>query len=511
MSKNVRCYPIQTYQNEIKNDLILDLYSEYRKYYEYQIHKQYINYQQTGYLNKSIDTKNDNSLLSERYKRNAVYQVCGQLQSWLSNRDNKIKDIVHNNESLKDKEKRILHLIRRNQIQKEQTLTILYSKDNKKKGIKKGDIKEEVFIPKEYIQIYKSILRQIKWRLPTNKRISMQLNVNVCQLIKKQTKYKKLNAHNFDYWFELSTLNKGQKTYIPAKMNSYLKEQVGQGKLLNSVRIDFKGSLISFNLMINKEQKDYESEIDSIGIDFGTKHLFALSTGNIFGVSFGKQLKSYDAKIILLQKRLQHQGIRPSSSKRYRRLVFKCREFIKNEINRNFNKIIKEIKPQEIALERLDFRHSKLNKTMNRILRKCGRSVIKSKLQTLEKDYGIQVIEVNPAYTSQECNNCGFVHKNNRNNRDQFKCQICNYKKHADINASRNIQSRSSCAVLKGKSCKRTIKKHLFDQFKRNILQCDKSITGFVSPNSRAIFLDFKPLTFQDFYGLIKSGNKLKV
>ena len=491
--KNIRSYPIKTYQNQDKNDIIFAVYNEYKKYYEYQINKQYRNYQRTGYLNKSIDTKKDKFLLNERYRRNVVYQACSQMKSWLSNRDNKIKDIIHQCDSLSDHEKRILHIIRRSHQNFNET-------------------KEEILITKEYIQIYKSILRQVKWRLPSNKNISMQLNANVIQLVKRKNNHKKMKATTFEYWFELSTLTPRKKVYIPAQMNSYLKEQLSRGKLLNSIRIDFKGSHISFNLSIDKDKEEYESEIDSIGIDFGTKHLFALSTGNIFGVNFGKQLKSYDDKISTLQKRLQHQKIKPNQSKRYRNLVKKCRAFIKNEINRNFNKIIKEIKPHEIVLERLDFRHSKLNKTMNRILRKCGRSVVKSKFQMLEKDYGIKVIEVNPAYTSQECKKCGFVHRLNRNNRDQFKCKNCNYKKHADINASKNIQSRSSCSVLKGKSGKRTIKKHLFNNFKKNILQCGKKSrnTFFISPNSRAIFLDFDPKNFHEFYEL-KSGNKLKV
>ena len=504
MPRNLRCYSIQTYQNQDKNNLIWDLYHEYKKYYGYQVNKQYRNYQKTGYLNKSIDTKKDKSLLSERYRRCVIYQAVGQLQSWLSNRDNKIKDIIHNCESLTDNDKRILHIIRRSpQDFKEREISILNKKTN--------EIKEEIHITKEYIQIYKSILRQVKWRLPSNKKISMQLNKNVIQLVKRKSSHKKQKATDFDYWLELSTLVPRKKVYIPAKINFYLEDRLKEGELCNSVRIDFKGSHISFNLMVDKETEYYESKIESIGIDFGTKHLFALSTGDIFGINFGTQLKAYDDKISLLQKRLQHQGIKPNSSKRYRRLVFKCRAFIKNEINRNFNKIIKEIKPQEVVLERLDFRHSKLNKTMNRILRKCGRSVIKSKLQTLEKDYGIKVIEVNPAYTSQKCNRCGFVHRLNRNNRDQFKCKNCNHTKHADINASRNVQSRSSCSVLKGKSGKRTIKKHLFNNFKKNILQCKKgSNTFLISPNSRAIFLDFNPKNFQEFYEL-KSGNKLKV
>ena len=498
MSKNVRCYPIKTYQNEGKNFVLFELYKEYKLFCEKMINIQYRLYKQTGSLNKSINTKDFSSKLSERYKRCATYQVVGMLQSWLSNRDNKIKDIIHNNQSLKDEEKRILHLIRKNNIFHERTLLLK---------------KENILISKNYIQMYKSILRQIKWRLPSHKNISMQLNNNVCKLNIKGEGSKKFKSNNFEYWIELSTLTKGKKIYFPINLNDYIKEQLGKGKRLNALRIDFKENNPVFNIMIDKEvNEDYEPKIESIGIDFGTKHLFALSTGNIFGVNFGKQLKDYDDKISLLQKRLQYQGIKPNSSKRYRRLVFKCRAFIKNEINRNFNKIIKELKPKEIVLERLDFRHSKLNKTMNRILRKCGRSVVKSKISMLEKDYGIKVVEVNPAYSSQECQRCGFVHKTNRNNRDKFICKNCNYTKHADINASKNIQSRSSFSVLKDKSDKRTIKKHLFNQFKKNILQCgvDNNI-NYISPNSRAIFLDFNPLNFNEFYDIIKSGDKLKV
>ena len=203
----------------------MDLYNEYKKYYEYQTHKQYRLYQKTGYLNKSIDTKKDISLLSERYRRCAVYQTCGQLQSWISNRDNKIKDIIHQCESLTDNEKRILHIIRRSpQDFSERKISILDKKTNK--------IKEEIFLTKEYIQIYKSILRQIKWRLPSNKKIGMQLNKNVIQLVKRKNNHKKMKASNFEYWFELSTLAKRKKSYIPAKMDSYLKEQLDKGELL---------------------------------------------------------------------------------------------------------------------------------------------------------------------------------------------------------------------------------------------------------------------------------------
>ena len=56
--------------------------------------------------------------------------------------------------------------------------------------------------------------------------------------------------------------------------------------------------------------------------------------------------------------------------------------------------------------------------------------------------YKTQVIKVNPAYTSQECSNCGYINKENRKSQSQFNCLKCNYKENADLNASKTILKR---------------------------------------------------------------------
>lgn len=495
---NIKLYPIKTEQNSLKNKEILELYKEYKRYYKIILKKNYNHYLKTGRLNKFINLKEDTTPLSERYKRIVSDQSLGQLKSWISNRNNTLTYRIHGCASLSEDQKHKLHLIK------------IYKMKNPK-TFKSG--KKEIYIKKEDITLFKSINRSLKWRLPSNKGISMYLNNNVCVLTKKQSTKKK-KAKNFDYWFELSTLKKGKKVLIPALNNKYFNQQLQEGKLLNATRIDVKkNSHISFKLMIDKEgfETGYAPEIDSIGIDFGIKNLFSISTGHIFGVTFGKQLAEMDRQIVTLQKRLQSQSIKPNKSKRYRKMVFKCKEFIENEINRNFNKIITEIKPKNIVLERLDFKNAKLSKSMNRILRKCGRSVIKSKITSLQKKYNITTTEVNPAYSSQECNKCGFVHKLNRK-KSMFQCKNCNYKKHADINASRNIRNRSSIPFLRGKSGKRTIKKFLFGEFsqKQKSLQCDmvgRNI-NHICPDRRAIFLDRNPQNFDEFFGIIKIGKK---
>ncbi|MBC7474741.1 MAG: transposase, partial [Candidatus Sericytochromatia bacterium] len=52
------------------------------------------------------------------------------------------------------------------------------------------------------------------------------------------------------------------------------------------------------------------------------------------------------------------------------------------------------------------------------------------------------VLSVNPAYSSQECSECHYVHRDNRLTQDQFKCTSCGHEDNADSNASKVIKYR---------------------------------------------------------------------
>jgi putative transposase len=67
----------------------------------------------------------------------------------------------------------------------------------------------------------------------------------------------------------------------------------------------------------------------------------------------------------------------------------------------------------------------------------------------LKYNYGTELIEVNPQYTSQKCSGCGHIHADNRKNQASFRCVKCGLSMNADLNASLNIKA----AVLAVLAC----------------------------------------------------------
>jgi transposase len=57
---------------------------------------------------------------------------------------------------------------------------------------------------------------------------------------------------------------------------------------------------------------------------------------------------------------------------------------------------------------------------------------------------GVIVVAVDPRYTSQACNVCGYVDKRNRPDQATFCCVSCRHAAPADFNAACNIRDRAA-------------------------------------------------------------------
>jgi len=85
----------------------------------------------------------------------------------------------------------------------------------------------------------------------------------------------------------------------------------------------------------------------------------------------------------------------------------------------------------------------------NRLVKFIGLTDLNNRFERIARKYNIQVSKVHAAYTSQQCNECGYIDKENRKTQEGFVCLECEFEVNADINAANNIKDRVSEAVLR--------------------------------------------------------------
>jgi len=433
----IGAYKYKHFGNKGKIDKILQVLKEYRKTAKDIAKIQWNLFFKQGNFNEYNEVKDIKSKLSERYKQTCQSQVVGILKSYISNRQNDFVEIVYNS-SLDNYTKFILFYINKSKAWFNEKLQKAILKD------KKGKVIKELPIDKYHYKLARKIIKYTfkQNKFPSFKNISMNLDKKVMDIQRK----KENKAKSFDYWIALSTLETGKRTCIPLKANSYAEKL--DGKFLNFIQVNEKDNDIEIRLVKELREKEYTPETDILAIDIGLNPLFATDKGDLFGRYFKDYLIQLDNKITKRIKHLQKNNIKPSKDKKYRELIQKFRDFLKSEINRIFNRIIQIYKPKVIVLEKLDFRSPDLSKRLNRLISNFGKRYINEKIGRIKQFYGIEVIFINPAYTSQECSNCGYIDKDNRKDTHTFECKACGNKINAQVNGAKNIFKRSSLGDL---------------------------------------------------------------
>ena len=418
------------------------LFDSCKKRYATQLEKEQTPKQSLKEQLKAIETCAVQTPLSARYVQTCYKQTLEIYLSWLT----KLEDVVRSflgNSSIIDE----LFLATCYRINKCH-LWYHSSVDLKWHQTKEGDLlvpskehKANVTLPVSLDILFfmrKLIKRGKRIRFPRLKRIkTLKLDEKVAVLEVSK------NATHFDYFLKLSTLQKGKPIYLPLKRNPYLDNCLKKGERLPFVQVRLTDKTCTISAIVGYDKAPLRSSTESIGLDFGMVAMFTTSDGERHGLSSFTKLKIWDEELLQLTKELQKQSIKLSTNKRYNQLQQRIKSYFKNEICRILNKLAKK-NVGIFVVEKLDFRAAGLSKQMNRLIGRTYRSVVKAKLARLEEQYGIQIVAVNPAYTSQECSRCHHVSKNNRKSQKDFVCQHCHFSCNADINAGRVINQRRS-------------------------------------------------------------------
>lgn len=421
-----RAYEMKLLANKKKLKIIDSILNEYRKTASSIFNLYWSNFISTGKIPQFIELSSIRSNLSERYKQTCASQIRGILMSYISNRQNDFKEIIYKS-SLCDEDQKI-KLLFINKYHKFFDEIVL---------MRKKEIEPETI--KLARKIFHHLLKVN--RLPKMNGISMALDEKVAAVAESR------NNSLIDYWVKLSTLESRKPIMLPVARNKYYEAVKATRANFIQLNKDRDGRVsISFIKDVVSEKISFKT--DRVSIDLGLTNLLTFNDGSMYGRTYlSSRLKDYDKKISTLCARLQRNGVRPRSSRRYRKLVDSLRAFLKNEIGRVMNKSFKRFLPKHIVVERLNFQSQRLSKRLNRLIGNFGKSIVKAKLNDFSEKYGTTIEEVNPAYTSQTCSSCDYVAKKNRRSQSVFICACCGLKLHADINAARCIDTRSSSPI----------------------------------------------------------------
>lgn len=494
-----KSYLLEHKANPGKVDLLFDLYSVYKSEYKHHVHNYWHLFLSNKIKNNSFShlgsTKNIDSKLNASYLQGCLSQACASLNNFNANINTKFNQFI-NKSSIKDKD--LLHKLRTiNSKHAWLNNSVIYFPDfsfviddfgnvvqvDKKdilvddlRNILKNKSKNFLFIDKSTLRlaklIFNNIIEKQRVKFPNLDKPRLLLDSRVYSLENSET-------NSFDYWLNISTLVPRKQVSIPVRENDFF---INSGGILgNTIELNFnqydyeltqyKHNSLSkhkfdknnknkgltkidkeVKLIFNKQHnlKDIYSHLEyqnivkdkTISFDLGLCNFIATSDGQLLGKYWLDKLKVYDQKIHNLSSTRQSLGLK-TKSKRYDGLINQVRGFIKTETNRILNKFfLNNQNIETVSIEKLKFSSPELSKRLNRIIQNFGYKLFKEKLSDLRLFYCFKIEELNPAYTSQECVDCGYVAENNRKTQSIFHCQCCGKKLNADVNGSRTHSKR---------------------------------------------------------------------
>ena len=188
-----------------------------------------------------------------------------------------------------------------------------------------------------------------------------------------------------------------------------------------------------------------------LGVDLGIVNIATTSTGYR---AAGRGLNRHRNRQLELRKKLQAKATQSAK----RRLKNRRRRERRHAANVNHiisKRIVTEAERTSsgIALEDLGGirQRVRLRKPQRVTLHSWAFHQLGTFVAYKAKGAGVPVVYVDPAYTSQECAECGHVDKLNRASQALFVCRSCGVVAHADRNASRNIAVRGEAAWIAGR------------------------------------------------------------
>lgn len=325
------------------------------------------------------------------------------------------------------------------------------------------------------VNYLRRIIRRGRGRLP---------RVKIARSFALDAQMYKLIETDGRQFLEVMTLVPRQRLVIPL---------TGRGKIEGNLRIvlDFEKQRVEVHRAIDLKTGQ-PAEGAPLAVDFGVTEVMTDSEGDTWGEGFG-QILSQDSealhrsgrsrnKLYAVKKKARQQHNRAKAhhlhkfnlgTKKQRRQRRKMRANLGRIINTAMNQLWQTKQPQLIIHENLRNLGGKFkSKRLSRLVSLWTNGLIKDRL-TFKASLGrSQRQQTTPAYSSQRCPECGFIHPRNRKG-DVFKCLFCQHGGASDSVAAWNLLEFGLDPELASWMPKEQVKALLLDRFRRRLESWD--------------------------------------
>jgi len=186
---------------------------------------------------------------------------------------------------------------------------------------------------------------------------------------------------------------------------------------------------------------------DAVGIDVGIENFATLSTGE--GVENPEFLRESEAELKTAQRKVSRRKKRSNRRRKAARLLQKKHQKVQRQRadfhHKTALKIVCEF--DAIAVEDLNVRGMVKNHCLAKSISDAGWSQFILILTSKAESAGRVVIKVNPAYTSQDCSQCGHRVRKTLAMREH-RCDKCGFVAHRDHNSALAVKGRAGLSGM---------------------------------------------------------------
>jgi len=273
-------------------------------------------------------------------------------------------------------------------------------------------------------------------------------------------KFKSRHHSRQSYQYPQRVKVDGNKVFLPkigwVKCKGLRKEFVGK---IKTVTVSYEAYQYHASILIDIEDetlKPCNNATKAIGLDVGVALVVADSDGNkVKPLDLMKELKRLRIKAQQLSRKKKSSNNRAKAKNKLAkinlRIANKRKDFLhKLSLQYAENQgivVIEDLKIKNMTkatkgtVEKPS-KNASAKRGLNRVITQQSWGLFFELLEYKLQERGGRLIKVDPKYTSQTCNECGHISKENRISQSKFVCDSCSYSENADVVGAKNILAR---------------------------------------------------------------------